>query len=759
VIRLSRAVEERQAQLDELRRVVFGGREQEPSGGFKRRATGGTEDDTLAFAFSRSEKFRRCYHGDLSYHGGDRNRTDLYVCGQLCWWLGGDPLTIDGYFRRSALMRPKWDEKHYADGSTYGQHTIRRAVADPKNHRTPAAGAGPNWTFGKNGAGHAGRRPAPRPAPYAPFPVGALPEPVRAFVAQGAVAMGCDPSYLALPALSVVAALVGNSHTIRLKRTWTEPAVLWTGIVGESGTLKSPAVHFVVAPLYRLQERLLHDFRKDVAEYRREKDLFDGRKRKALKDNKPFDEAPPDAPTPRRVVTGDITIETVAPLLAANPKGLLVCRDELGGWLNSFTRYKGRAGGSDLPNWLEMYRAGPVQVDRKTGEQRTLFIPHAAVSICGGIQPGTLARALTPEYVEAGLGARLLLAMPPRLPKRWTELEVDAEVQDAYEKLLDDLHNLTMEPGVYGTREPFAVRLTPEAKALWTSFYESFAGEQAAAEGELAAAYSKLEGAAARLALVHHVAARVGSLEAAQPVEPAEMAAGITLARWFAAETRRIYGMLGETEEERGLRRLVEFIAARGGKITVKELQRSNSRKYRDADSAKADLDALAQAGLADWIDGESPPHGGKRMRWLVLRPTTDDSDDRPSGDDGDVPQPTDDRADDRSTPCEIPGENERSSESSVVGRDVADDGDATAAGGSSARSSARSSDGEPSEAPGSETPPPPCETEGETGRVHEQPKPQPPEVPEGGTESGGGTWYAPGYEELRAPFDDPPEL
>src|SRR5262249_11002289 len=154
---------------------------------------------------------------------------------------------------------------------------------------------------------------------------------VRAFVVQGADAMGCDQSYLALPALSVIASLIGNSRTIRLKRGWHEPAVIWTAIVGDSGTLKSPAVGAVAGPLYRLQEQLIREFKHDFAEYEREKEQYDERKKKAKQNNTPFDEEPPEVPTLPRVVTGDITIERLAELLESNPKGLLTCRDELGG--------------------------------------------------------------------------------------------------------------------------------------------------------------------------------------------------------------------------------------------------------------------------------------------------------------------------------------------------------------------------------------------------------------------------------------------
>ena len=87
---------------------------------------------------------------------------------------------------------------------------------------------------------------APAIEPFRPFPVDALPEPLRGFVNVSAEAIGCDPSYVAVPALVVTAAAIGNSYRVVLKRGWSEPAVLWAAIVGESGTLKSPA--FKLAP-------------------------------------------------------------------------------------------------------------------------------------------------------------------------------------------------------------------------------------------------------------------------------------------------------------------------------------------------------------------------------------------------------------------------------------------------------------------------------------------------------------------------------
>jgi REP element-mobilizing transposase RayT len=115
----------------------------------------------------------------------------------------------------------------------------------------------------------------------------------------------------------------------------------------------------------------------------------------------------------------------------------------------------------------------------------------AAVSVTGGIQEGILGRALTAEYFDSGLVARLNMAMPPKKQKAWTEAEVDPDTRHAYEDVLRKLLDISMDKE---EKAPFPVKLTPEAKDRWMAFYNEWAHQQAGAEGEVAACLSKLEG-------------------------------------------------------------------------------------------------------------------------------------------------------------------------------------------------------------------------------------------------------------------------
>ncbi|HVS37792.1 MAG TPA: YfjI family protein [Gemmataceae bacterium] len=452
-----------------------------------------------------------------------------------------------------------------------------------------------------------------------------LPQPLQAFVEQASAAIGCEPSFVALPALAAAAGLVGNARTVRLKKGWVEPLVLWTCIIGDSGSLKSPAISAAVAPVYRRQQQLRDDYERDLDKYEHEKRQYAERSREPRrKSDKAPDESEPEKPSARRALISDVTVEKIAEVLEDNPRGVLLVRDELAGWFGSFRRYKDAQGGSDLPVWLEMHRAGPIIVDRKTGDRPSLFVPHAAVSLTGGVQPETLARCLTAEHMEAGLGARVLLAMPPRRRKVWTENEIHPELATEYERVLRALGALPMDADDDGREGPFAVKLTPEAKTLWVEWYNGWADRQAAAEGATAAAYAKLEGGAARLALLHSIVVKTGTqADASDPIDADSMAAGVGLARWFAGEAQRVYAILAESEGQRASRRLIEFIQAHGGRMTARALHKANRTRYPDADAAEQALDELAKAHLAVWTGAVPRPRGGRPSRTLNLIPHT----------------------------------------------------------------------------------------------------------------------------------------
>jgi hypothetical protein len=248
-----------------------------------------------------------------------------------------------------------------------------------------------------------------------------------------------------------------------------------------------------------------------------------------------------------------------------------------------------------------------------------IFVPRAAVSIVGGIQPRTLRRYLGVEHIENGLLARLLVVAPPRISKRWSEATVDPQLVQAVERVFGRL--LALDFGVDDNDKPAPVglQLIPEAKDAWVGFYNAHAAQQAELTGELAAAWSKLEAYAARFALVVHLVRVAADDPTAGPevVDTASLSAGIALARWFGHEAGRVYGMLAETDEERERRRLVESIERKGGRVMAREVQQGN-RRFRTAAEAEEALAELATAGLGCW-EPTPPGRRGRPTRRFVL--------------------------------------------------------------------------------------------------------------------------------------------
>jgi len=456
------------------------------------------------------------------------------------------------------------------------------------------------------------------------FPIEALPEPTRNFVVAGSKAIGCDPCYVALPQLIVLASAIGNTRRLRLKSSWSAPPILWGAIVGDSGTAKSPAFALVMRPVQQYQQKAIKRYANAVKSYEVELVRYEKALSQWKRDGDSSDAPPenPVAPQPERFIVSDTTVEAIVPVLLANPRGVLMSRDELSGFFGSLDRYAGGKGGADAAFWMETYFGACVVVDRKTGPMRTISVPSASVCLCGGIQPGVLRRALGVEHRESGLAARLLLCCPPRKAKRWTDAEVAPETEAEFAQLLGRLYGLLPIVNDDGEMQPVAVGMTPEAKTLWEAYYNANGREQVDLTGDLAAVWSKMEECAARLALVIHLtrcAAGDPTLQSVDLVDAASMTSGIKLAEWFKQEARRVYALLDETDTVRDQRRLVEWIASKGGVVSPREVQ-SGCRWLHEPGMAEAALNELASDALGDWTNKPTTVKGGRPSRVFHLR-------------------------------------------------------------------------------------------------------------------------------------------
>src|SRR5437764_4618715 len=60
------------------------------------------------------------------------------------------------------------------------------------------------------------------------------------WIASAAETAACPPDYVAAPLLAAASALIGNARWAQATPGWAEPPHLWLGVIGDSGTGKSP---------------------------------------------------------------------------------------------------------------------------------------------------------------------------------------------------------------------------------------------------------------------------------------------------------------------------------------------------------------------------------------------------------------------------------------------------------------------------------------------------------------------------------------
>lgn len=182
------------------------------------------------------------------------------------------------------------------------------------------------------------------------FPVDVFTPPLQEWLQRAAHGAGVRPEHVAVPLLGVASSLIGTARRVRASRSWSEPMTLWACVVADSGDRKTPGLNVVVRTLDQIEKnnsadtskkRLTHETKVQKAKEIQKKWKEE---RQAALDAKPPKEPPPmpsEAIDPGnfiepRLYATDPTIERLAPLLQARPRGMMLIRDELSGAVREY---------------------------------------------------------------------------------------------------------------------------------------------------------------------------------------------------------------------------------------------------------------------------------------------------------------------------------------------------------------------------------------------------------------------------------------
>lgn len=429
-----------------------------------------------------------------------------------------------------------------------------------------------------------------RPAAEATYPHDALPQLLRDVVDPYCRMTGLPVHAIASALVAVCQGALGNLVRIDMGNTWTEACASWVALVAPSGSMKVAVIRCAQGILQAVEQAE----RGAGAEDRAKRML---------------------------VVTGDPTTEAIAMKEAANPLGLVLCRDELAGILAGMDAHR-QGKGVDRGFYLQAYDGDPYQQLRKQSE--SAYIPHHLLTFFGCIQPDILKRAFNDGDFASGFVSRWqFVPMPRREPGSEPAPDPGAERDygEARKRLVERLVALRA-IGLAGD-DPHVVPVSAEAHSVLRDFRtEQQWRAWPLPDGPCHAMLQKSGGVAVRIALAIHVLECMcmgGRAEDfARPVQQDVAERAVRIARWHARTNERFYA--------EGLGKPVELVEAGRAREMAEQLHRQRGpfteRDYQRRHHLPTAAEAGRLLGLCrtfGWDTKADPARKGgghQQMRW-----------------------------------------------------------------------------------------------------------------------------------------------
>jgi len=425
--------------------------------------------------------------------------------------------------------------------------------------------------------------PLPLPSALPPVPIldpALLPTEVRPWIEDVSERAQFPIDYPAAGIMVALGAVVGRQIGIWPKRrdNWLAVPNLWGAIIGRPGVLKSPALEEALRPLRRLEAQAREEFDRAMQDYKAdtlvaEAAAKEGKKKieaairrgdmTAAREHAMAAACEREAPIRRRYLTQDPTVEKLGELLSDTPRGLMVSRDELIGWLRGLDR-EGQQ--SARAFYLEAWNGTGGFIFDRIG-RGTIEMESAVLSVLGGIPPGPLDNylraAIRGTAGDDGLLQRLQVMVWPDVSGTWVNVDrwPDSPARDAAFDVFARLDRLN--PGELGadTDGPIpGLRFDPEGQELfdeWRASLEHRLRDPDTDEPDAFVSHlAKYRSLAPSLALLYHLANGHSG-----PVSAEAVAAALAWCDYLEAHARRVYAVARNPEAkaarelERRLRR------------------------------------------------------------------------------------------------------------------------------------------------------------------------------------------------------------
>jgi hypothetical protein len=455
--------------------------------------------------------------------------------------------------------------------------------------------------------------PEPLPLPSSP-PVPALspqmlPKRLRKWLTESAAQMQVPVDYIAVSAITAAGAAVGRNVGIQPKPSapWIEVPTSWACIIGHPGIMKSPCLRRGLAPLLALEARAAQangaadlKHKRDLEMHLMRKKAVEAASKKALKgdpnaDLSAFVLDPPPAPAHERYIVHDATYQSLGKILADNPRGVLVYRDELAPFL---THLEDKNCASLRGLILSSWSGHETHASDTLGRGHVGGKPHC-ISLIGSSQPSRFAayvRSLqSGKALDDGMLQRFGLLIYPDEPETWKDVSVPID-----EKLDKAVHATFKRLAALDGSRVRATRVIDNVPVLqfdkgaqkrfdlWRAKFERRLRSSSLPE-PLIGHFSKYRKLVPSLALIFHLI-DVGE----GPIGLPALKRSLAWAAYLEAHARRAYGGRLQRHVE-GARLILEHVAKRKlpSPFTERELARKEWAGLTDAKVIKDALQLL----------------------------------------------------------------------------------------------------------------------------------------------------------------------
>lgn len=472
-----------------------------------------------------------------------------------------------------------------------------------------------------------------------------IPIPLRGWLLDTAERMQIPPDFSAAATIVALGSIIGRGCGIHPKQQddWLVVPNLWGAAIGRPSMMKTPAMTEAFKPIDQLEIDAREEHSSSVDGYNFDmlvKEESEKSFRVALKKAMTAGDDPTVdllreqyrsarcsrtvEPVRKRYCTSDATPEKICHLLNENPRGMLLKRDELIGWLANLDR-DGRENARSL--FLEAWN-GTGRYTYDTIKDGTIDVEALCLSVFGAITPGRLSsyiyQAIKGGAGDDGLMQRFQLAVWPDAPKDWKLVDrwPDTAAKSRVHEIFNALSRVI--PGTETTSNSVipALRFESDAQSVFNSWLQELENrlrKTSTLAPALESHLAKYRSLMPSLALIYHLVDVVDGIAAPGPVSAQAAVMSVGMCEYLESHALRIYsgGTSPGTESAREIIKRIQKGDIKEG-ATIREIWRPQWSHLTTSEEVQAGLEILQ---LYDWLTVKTVKTGGRPSQAISLNP------------------------------------------------------------------------------------------------------------------------------------------